>query len=133
MLFFLAGLRVGEIAQLLVLDVFTAEGDVRDQIVLKAAYTKSKEARTVFVGKRLQSELQLYKRSFRSMPSVDRPLLWIQKRTAFSPNTLSQLFSQLYRYAGIDGASSHSGRRTFITKLAYASVSPKGHHDACWA
>ena len=43
----------------------------------------------------------------------------------FSPNTLCQLFGSLYQKTGIDGVSSHSGRRSFITKMAHAGVSPK--------
>ncbi len=125
MLSYLAGMRVGEIAQLRIDDVFKPEGSLRDQIVLKASYTKTKETRTVFVGKRLRSELERYKCSFTSLPASEKPLLQTQKRTAFSPNTLCQLFSQLYQRAGIDGASSHSGRRSFITKLAHSGVSPK--------
>ena len=48
---------------------------------------------------------------------------------------LCQLFGELYRKAGIKGASSHSGRRGFITKLAHSGISSKvimelaGHKD----
>jgi integrase/recombinase XerD len=47
------------------------------------------------------------------------------RHTAFSANTLCQLFGILYKYAGIAGGSSHSGRRSFITKLAHSGVSAK--------
>ena len=125
MLSYFAGLRVGEIAALTTGDVFDAEGQVRDQILLKAAYTKGNHARTVFVGKKLQREIERFKVSGSRTLSPDTSLLLTQKRTAFSPNTLCQLFGELYRKAGLDGATSHSGRRSFITKLAHAGVSAK--------
>ena len=57
---------------------------------------------------------------------------WIPERSAtpldrywLVDETLCQLFGQLYKQAGVDGASSHSGRRSFISKLAHNGVSPK--------
>jgi len=125
MLSFYAGLRVGEIAALKYGDVFDGDGNAREQIQLKAAYTKGNSARTVFVGKRLTKELKSFNNSLAAQPSPSAPLLLTQKNTAFSANTLCQLFGQLYRKAGVDGASSHSGRRGFITKLAHSGVSAK--------
>jgi len=125
MLSYLAGMRVGEIASLKISDVFDSEGSVREQILLKAAYTKGNHARTVFVGKKLLKELSLYKCALGNRPITDEPFLLTQKNTPFSPNTLCQLFGQLYSKAGVDGATSHSGRRSFITKLAHNGISAK--------
>jgi integrase/recombinase XerD len=47
------------------------------------------------------------------------------KRRGFSANTLCQLINCIYRAAGIAGATSHSGRRGFITTLANHSVGIK--------
>ena len=125
MLSYLAGLRVGEIAQLKVSDVYMSDNLVRDQILLPASYTKSNEARSIYVSKKLKKELVSYQDSNEFPDKFNGPLLMTQKRTAFSPNTLCQLFGELYRRAGIDGASSHSGRRSFITKMAHRGISPK--------
>lgn len=120
-----AGLRVGEIASLTWGDVLTAEGQVRDRIHLKGANTKGGVARTVFLNKRLQRQISQFRSGLQGLSEANRPLIRSQKGKAFSANSLCQLFGQLYRKAGIDGASSHSGRRGFITKLAHSGVSPK--------
>ncbi|ARJ67060.1 integrase [Magnetospirillum sp. ME-1] len=124
MLSFYAGMRVGEIAHLKLGDVIDSDGRVKDQIVLLASYTKTAEARTVFVSGKLRRELE---RFLSCNTTADRasPFLVTQKATAFSANTLCQLFGQIYALAGIDGASSHSGRRWFITQMAHKGVSAK--------
>lgn len=125
MLSHLAGLRVGEVAALTLHDVFDADGNVREQLRLSAAITKGGHARTVFINEKLRREIERYKTGWSNPHSPDDPLLLTQKRTAFSANTLCQLMGQIYRQAGIDGATSHSGRRWFITRLAHSGVSPK--------
>ena len=46
----------------------------------------------------------------------DWPLIRSQRSRRFSSLTLSMLFKDIYSIAGI-GTSSHSGRRTFATRL----------------
>ena len=120
-----AGLRVGEIATLHWSDVVGADGEIKQQFYLKPENTKSNEARPVHVSKRLQRELAAYKSCASQKLRPEDPLIHSQKRGAFSANSLCQLFGRLYREAGIDGATSHSGRRWFITRLAHSGVSPK--------
>ena len=50
------------------------------------------------------------------------PLFMTQMRTRFSANTMCQLFLQIYKDCGLKGATSHSGRRTYITKFANAGI-----------
>lgn len=122
---YFAGMRVGEIASLQHGDVFHADGTVKEQIRLKAEHTKTNEARTLFMSGKLKKEAERYFESLDHERSVSAPLLMTQKRTAFSANTLCQLFKELYKAAAIDGGSSHSGRRWFITRLAHSGVSAK--------
>ncbi|MFF8801438.1 MULTISPECIES: tyrosine-type recombinase/integrase [unclassified Methylobacterium] len=125
MLSYLAGLRVGEIATLCWGDLLDGGGKVREQLRLSAAVTKGGYARVVFLNARLRREIEQYRGSFGQPPTLLQPVLITQKRSAFSANTLCQLMRSWYDQAGLDGGSSHSGRRRFITHLAHAGISPK--------
>jgi len=118
----LSGMRVGEVAALRVGDVLDADGNVKSEIRLQAHQTKGQVGRTVFFNERLQKELASYVRTLR-LKDAASPFFVTQKRTGFSANTLVQHFLVLYKRAGLEGASSHSGRRTFITSLASQGVS----------
>jgi len=119
------GLRVGEIAALIWSDVVDRDGRVRDVIQLRAETTKTDDSRAVFVGERLRKELALYVKGIKERPDANQPFLLTQQGTAFSPNTMVKMFGNIYSEAGIDGATSHSGRRWFITRLAHSGISPK--------
>jgi len=126
LLSFYAGLRVKEIAALTVGDVFTATGDVKSIIALTAEQTKGSKGRNIVFGSKLIDALKLYYVQMQLKPiHAAKSLLRSQKGAAFSANSLCQLFGHLYADAGLEGASSHSGRRTFITNLAHKGVSAK--------
>jgi len=116
----LAGLRVGEVASLRWLDVMNADGQIKEEVRLLPEMTKGKHARTVFISTRLRQELQQYADIYRRAAPLDCPLFYSQKgaRSGFTANSLTQTIAKLYRGAGLDGATSHSGRRTFLTNLA---------------
>ena len=118
---FNAGLRAKEIAALTVGDVVDAAGAVREQFVLQAAQTKGGKTRTVYVNQRLKRALADYAASIATTDPT-RPLFASQKGGAFSANTMCQLFLDIYKALGFKDASSHSGRRTFITRMAAQGV-----------
>jgi hypothetical protein len=55
-----------------------------------------------------------------------------ERSKSMSPQAVVNLFWRWYWHAGIDGCSSHSGRRTFITQedLDRRRIAP-GRPDAC--
>jgi integrase/recombinase XerD len=124
MILYLAGLRVGECAALRYEDILDAEGAVRSEIRLDAEQTKGRYGRVVFVSDKLRKELQTYVRAVPYKAVTDK-LFYTQKNDAegFTANTLCQFFHYLFRSCGIEGATSHSPRRTFITNLADKGVS----------
>ena len=114
-----AGLRIGEVAALRWMDVVMPSGQIKDEIRLLSRMTKNQTARTVYVSQRLKEELKRYSNQARCIERT-YPFFASQKSTlkGFSGNSLAQTFAQIYKGAGIEGASSHSGRRTFLTSLA---------------
>jgi integrase/recombinase XerD len=127
MLSYLAGLRALEIALLKVGDVMsviTDTWDIEQEIRLDSTQTKGNKTQTVVLNSKLRAELREYLQKrpiLRQNP--DSPLLVTQKRTGFSSQTIQNLFRTMYQSAGIQNASSHSGRRSFITALSEKGVS----------
>jgi integrase/recombinase XerD len=102
--------------------VYDEQGAVREQFVLDAVQTKGAKSRTVWINAKLRRQLELYRSTLR-FTDANRALFQSQKGGAFSANTMTQLFLNIYHAAGFENASSHSGRRTFITELASKGVS----------
>jgi len=122
MLSWLGGMRVGEIAALKVGDVLSPDAQVRDEIQLKADQTKGSYGRTVLVNSQLKAEIATYLRTAKEAPERACPLIPSKSGRHFSANGLCHRFLELYDEVGLDRATSHSGRRTFITTLAHKGV-----------
>lgn len=116
-----SGMRVGEIASLTVGDAMNANGKVKSEVRLSAEQTKGRYPRTVFLPQKLRDELQNYL-DIRQAKNLAEPLFITAGRKAFSANVLTQHFYWLFKSAGIDGASSHSMRRSFLTSLAAKGI-----------
>lgn len=123
-----AGMRVCEVAALTRGTVLGPSGEILEEWRLGSDQTKGSMGRVVYANSKLRKELATY---LKANPAPDRsyPVLVSQKgngkRRGFSANTLCQLINCMYRAAGIAGATSHSGRRGFITALADHSVGIK--------
>lgn len=116
------GLRAKELASLRVGDIFDARtGQVRESIRMLASMTKGEKYREVFlVNEEARQAVQQYAK-VRGTRCAEAPFFLSQKGGAFSPNTLQRLMASLYRKANVK-ASSHSGRRSFATRLVEAGA-----------
>ena len=111
------GFRAKELASLSLGDVLTSQRDLKEEVNLKRHQTKGGKKRVAYlVNEKLRLALLTYLKT-RPVDALERPLFKSQKGGAFSPNSLQRVLALLYKEAGIEGASSHSGRRTFATNL----------------
>jgi len=122
---FFAGLRALEIASLKVGDVFTEDSTVNDIIVLTKYQTKGSQSNVVHVGKKLQREIQGFVTQHPYITRNTESRLFRTQRGVFSSQSMQNLFRQLYQLANIPNASSHSGRRSFITNLSEKGISTR--------
>ena len=115
-----SGMRVGEVANLRVSDVVGVAGQVPEQLVLNAHQTKGNRGRVVWIPAKLRVMIADY---LNDHAAGGEMLFATQKRSHFNANTLQAVVTKLYRRAGFKGCSSHTGRRSFISKLASSGVS----------
>lgn len=109
-----AGLRAKEIALLDWSMVTDAEGQLTDAIRLQDRVSKGKSGGVIYLSARLRTALIAYRQQ-RVSPGV---VLTSSRGNAMSPAVVTNWFWHLYRQLGMEGCSSHSGRRTAITRWA---------------
>lgn len=134
------GMRVGEVAATKVGDVLANDGSVKTEFVLKKEQTKGNRSRTVVLSDKLRKELLAYLQdrfATKQLIAVtytdymQQPLFSTQKSRGFSRNTLCYTFFMLYKGAGLDGCSSHSGRRSYCTSLSAKGAPIKVIQELC--
>jgi integrase len=109
-----AGLRAGEIAKLTWDMVLDPTGDVGAVIELRDAVAKNHSGRLIPVHPDLCHALTAY----RSHSSGSGPLVRSERGGPMTPLSIVVWFNRAFRNIGLNGCSSHSGRRTFITRAA---------------
>lgn len=117
-----AGMRVKEIASLNISTCITDKGSIREVIYLDASMTKGKKGREVFLNTTVREYLKDFINSD-SRTNTDILVRPMGTHKRFTPNSLSILLNNIYKHAGFDGCSSHSGRRSYATQLCQKGIS----------
>lgn len=111
-----AGLRAGEIAGITWAMVLDANGRVGEVIELHDSIAKKCSGRTIPMNPQLKTALERLWR--RTRPGPGQAIVRSERGRRMRASSVVNWFALLYHKAGLDGCSSHSGRRTFITKAA---------------
>lgn len=112
-----AGLRAAEIAGLTLNAVTTPDGKIGQAIWVSAGIAKGNKTRVIPMHPRIREALLRFTAAHPGVQFFAFSKRWhtIKRQNA---KALKNWFSQVYRQVGLEGCSSHSGRRTFITLLA---------------
>jgi integrase len=109
-----AGLRAAEIANLTWEMVLNADGEIGTTIELRD------EAAKMGHGRRLPIQVDLRRAliDWRQKSRGNGPVICSERGGHMTPLSIVIWFSRAYQATGLEGCSSHSGRRTFITRAA---------------
>ena len=127
LLSFRAGLRSKEISGLTWSMITDASGALGDAIALPNRASKGRNGgRSIPLHDELRDALAGLMAARPDKVRADRPVIYSERADGYSANGVAVWFFEKYREIGIEGASSHSGRRTFITALAKKIVEAGG-------
>ena len=119
-----AGLRACEIAGLAWGMVLTANYRVGRSLEIQDAISKRGRGRVIPMHTDLRQALTTLKRN--TEYTLEDPVITSERGTHLSAASVVNWFGQLYAELGFVGCSSHSGRRTFITRAARAMAKSGG-------
>ncbi len=109
-----AGLRAAEIANLTWEMVLTPTGDIGSAIELHDWAAKKSGGRLIPIHPELREALS----DLRGPDQTAGPVVRSQLGGPMTPVGIVNWFAKAHRAIGLQGCSSHSGRRTFITRAA---------------
>lgn len=114
-----SGCRINEACTLNTLDVFDSKGRTRPYLMLRKGNTKGKLAtREIPVIEELRSHLTHY------YPEAGNPYLFPGRFNVghLHPDSAARILRKACRRADIEGASTHSFRRTALTQMSNAGI-----------
>lgn len=109
-----AGLRAGEIASLTWPMILDPTGRIGNLIELHDKAAKKFSGRSIPIHPDLRAALIKLRRCSGDMSTVIKS----ERGGSIKPNSIVNWFGSIYRELDLEGCSSHSGRRTFITNAA---------------
>jgi len=123
--------RINEACTLKVTDAYDTAGRVRPKLIIRKGNTKGKLAtRTIPVIEDLRLILTNYQ------PAAGQEYLFPGRFTGhIDPESASRILRKAYKRVGIEGASTHSFRRTALTQMSDAGIPLRiiqeisGHRD----
>jgi len=114
-----AGLRAKAMASLTWAMVTDAQGQVAEVLHMPNRASKGKTGgRTIPLHPDLQAALVTLQTARGDMAPPERPILFSERGGRLSAATVRLWFHRLSTSLKMDGCSSHSGRRTFMTRAA---------------
>ena len=113
-----AGLRAKEVGSVTWAMVTDSEGEIADVIALENRAAKGKSGRVIPMHPDLKVALMTLQRERGEKVRPDLPVIHSERDRGLSPAAIAVWFHRLYAGLGMVGCSSHSGRRTFITRAA---------------
>lgn len=128
-----AGLRAKEVAGLRWSSVLNSEGTIGDYIELTDKTSKGRSGRIIPMNRDLRNALEMWMSACASkpqrrnaLPISERSIICTERSESTPAQVIVNMFQGWYRDLGFVGASSHSGRRTFITNAAKKVVQAGG-------
>lgn len=128
---FKAGLRVGEIQKIDLSALLDAEGRIGKHINIFSHVGKKHRERVIPMHPLVRDALSAFRKAYPNATYVaisSQPFRWLVAKGGAVPKdalfkrmsltALTNYYWDLLNQAGFEGASSHSGRRTFGTKMA---------------
>jgi integrase len=114
-----AGLRAKEIACLAWRMVTDADGEVGEVLALPNKASKGQGGgRMIPLNLTLHAALVALHQLRGDEIHPDRPVVYSERGGPLTASSVTKWFFYLYKDLGMTGCSSHSGRRTFITRAA---------------